>query len=252
METATPLIQTSELVLWGETDREKLPALTIEIAGTGTTCLLGEDSTILAKYLRTMGGVDDYRSGELKLFGQTFAKVSQHEWRRTRLNIGFVTRTAPLLSVLNGMENVILPALYHKIMARAEAEASAKVILSGLHCTADLSLLPAYLTPLERTQLAIARAAIMSPPVLLLEEPYHELEVNEHNTINAFLADWAKKQALVVATRNLHFVKQQADKIIFAGGNKILYFDTWQTLCDSDNEDVIHYLKQYQDNYAIW
>jgi ABC-type polar amino acid transport system ATPase subunit len=136
-------------------------------------------------------------------------------------------------------------------MARNEAEAVARMLLSRLDCHADLNLLPAYLTPLERTQLAIARAAIMEPAVLFLEEPYHELEHNEHNIINAFLKEWANNRALVISTRNLHFVKQQADQIIFAAAKKILYFDSWEAFNASEEMSVRVYLQQYRENYSI-
>lgn len=247
-----PIIRAIELVPWDEKSSSALPPLNCEIRATGTACLLGDNSRQLAYYLRSLGGVDDIRSGELYLFGERFENVSPRHWQQMRLNIGFVSRTSPLLSVLSGIENVVLPALYHKKMSRAEAQATARALLTGLQCDADLSLLPAYLTPLERTQLAIARSAILQPAVLMLEEPYHQLEVTEHNLINAFLADWAQTHALVISTRNLHFVKQQADRIIFAAENKILYFDSWEAFSSSRDATVVTYLQQYQDNYSIW
>lgn len=246
----TPLIKAQELIPWSGIDTE-LPALTTEICRHGTTCLLGDDSQLLADYLRALAGVDDIHSGSLTLFGKALENLSKQDWRQLRNQVGFVSRSAPLLSVLNGIENVVLPVLYHKIMARNEAETAARMLLARLDCHADLNLLPAYLSPLERTQLAIARAAIMEPAVLFLEEPYHELEHNEHNIINAFLKEWAAGRALVISTRNLHFVKHQADQIVFAAENKILYFDSWGAFNASDEMSVRIYLQQYRENYSI-
>ena len=244
------LIQARQLIPWDGVDKD-LPALDVQIFDRGFTCLLGDDSKLLADYLRALSGVDDSHSGELELFGQQLETLNRHDWLQLRPKVGFVARTAPLLSVLNGIENVVLPALYHKIMTRNEAEAAARILLARLECTADMTLLPAYLTSLERTQLAIARAAILDPSVLFLEEPYHELEVNEHNIINAFLKEWAESRALVISTRNLYFVKQQADRIIFADENKILYFESWEAFSGSDDLDVMEYLHQYRENYSI-
>lgn len=244
------LISAEELVPWDGIDVE-LPALTIDIPSRGTTCLLGDDSQLVADYLRALAGIDDIHDGKLELFGKQLDKLSQQEWRQLRNKVGFVARTAPILSVLNGIENVILPVLYHKIMPRNEAEAEAHILLQQLACHANTELLPAYLSPLERTQLAIARAAIMKPEVLFLEEPYHELEVNEHNIINAFLKEWADERSLVISTRNLRFVKQQADQIVFAAENKILYFETWGAFSGSGDAAVTEYLQQYRENYSI-
>jgi ABC-type polar amino acid transport system ATPase subunit len=236
---------------WDRDESRRLPSLTTEIPNQGITCLVGNHSSILAEYLRALGGVDDLRDGQLYLFGEPFKGITQEQWQHLRLKIGFVARTAPLLSVLNGLENVILPPLYHKRMSREEAEAVAKVLLTDLDCQADLSLLPAYLTPLERTQLAIARSAILEPPVMLLEEPYHELDCNECGSITRFLSEWSGKHSLVISTRNLNFVKSQAARIIFADREKILYFDSWQEFVQSDENLVGEYLQQYRDSYYL-
>jgi polar amino acid transport system ATP-binding protein len=244
-------IKAVNLEPWYLDEGQHLPPLSIEIPNQGTTCLVGNNSTILAEYLRALGGVDDFRAGQLYLFGEPFAGISQEHWQQLRLKLGFVDRTAPILSVLNGLENVILPTLYHKRMSRAEAETAAKGLLIELDCQADLSLLPAYLTPLERTQLAIARSVILEPPVMLLEEPYHELDSNENDRISTFLAEWSQKHSLVISTRNLNFVKNQANRIIFADQEKILYFDSWQEFVQSDETLVSKYLQQYRDSYYL-
>lgn len=244
-------IKAVELEPWHKDESIQLPPLSIEIPSQGTTCLIGNSSTTLTEYLRALGGVDDLRNGQLYLFGDPLAGISQEQWQQLRLKIGFVSRTAPLLSVLNGLENVILPTLYHKRMSRAEAEAAAKGLLLELSCQADLSLLPAYLTPLERTQLAIARGIILEPPVMLLEEPYHELNSSERGSITSFLSAWSKEHSLVVSTSNLNFAKKQADRIIFADKEKILYFDSWQGFVQSDETLVKNYLQQYRDSYYL-
>jgi polar amino acid transport system ATP-binding protein len=240
-----------ELVPWKGDEDKPLPPLNTAIGTCGITCLVGDDSQALAAYLRALGGVDSPRSGELHLFDVPFVGCSQQHWQQLRLKLGFVTRTAPILSVLNGLENTVLPALYHKRMSRPEAESAARTLLQELRCEADLSLLPAYLTPLERTQLAIARAAILAPPVLLLEEPFHDLDIDEHDCINPYLGQWAKTHALVVSTRNLNFVKRYADRILFAGEDRILYFDAWQAFDDCPEGSVRDYLQHYRNSYDI-
>lgn len=245
------LIETDALVPWYEAQESPLAPLSVQISATGTSCLIGEESDIQAAYLRALGGVDSSRSGELLLFGEAFNGASQQKWQQLRLKLGFVTRTAPLLSVLSGLENTVLPAIYHKLMSRPEAEATARVLLQEIGCQADLSLLPAFYSPLERTQLAIVRAAIIDPQVLLLEEPYHELDIDEYDSISPFLKSWAETHSLVVTTRNLHFVMQQADRIIFAGEDELLYFDGWEDFYHSSHEKVRRYLSNYRDCHSI-
>lgn len=236
---------------WVDEPAAALPPLDLELASTGITCLIGDDNQRLERYLRALGGVDDLSGGQLYLFDHPFRGMSLQQWRQLRLKLGFVTRTAPLLSVLNGLQNVILPVLYHKMMSRDEAQSVARRYLEMLRCDADLTLLPAYMSPLERTQLAIARAALLDPAVLLLEEPYHELEIDEHEQINAFLVEWAKAHALVISTQNLRFVKRHADRIVFAGEDKVLYFESWNSFMESTDKRVRSYLEHYRRSYYL-
>ncbi|MCW9088039.1 MAG: ATP-binding cassette domain-containing protein [Gammaproteobacteria bacterium] len=249
---ATPLpIRANAVVPRDEVRGEKLPAFSIELNTSGTTCLLGSDHATLTAYLRTMAGIDAICGGELLLFGESLQRIGQLQWQQLRRQLGYVAHNAPLLSVLNGMENLVLPALYHKTMNRRDAEEAARQLLAALHCQADLNVLPAYLTPLERTQLAIARAAILDPAVLFLDEPYHELDVHEHADLNDFLRLWTQEHALVISTANLRFARQQADRIIFAGAQKILYFDSWEAFVRSGDSAVTDHLQRYRDTYHL-
>jgi len=245
------LIEAIALEPWHEEEECRLTGLDCHISDSGTTCIIGNRSAVLSAYLRVLGGVDSPRSGELRLFEQPLHELDRAAWRKLRQRIGFVTRRAPLLSVLNGLENVLLPAIYHRRFERDEAEQRARQLINQLHCHANLKTLPAYLSPQERMQLAIARAAILEPPIMFLEEPFHELEIVEHEEINGFLHDWGEQRSLVMSTHNLQFVRQYATKIIFAGTRRIHYFESWRALYESEVEEVHSYLCHYQQNYAL-
>jgi len=251
VDTDTALIKAVALEPWSESEAVRLTPLDFAISDRGTTCIIGNHSVMLSAYLRVLGGVDSPRSGELILFGRSLRELDRTAWRTMRQRIGFVTRRAPLLSVLNGLENVLLPALYHKRFDRFEAEARAHELIAKLHCHANLKALPAYLSPLERAQLAMARAAIMEPPVMFLEEPFHELDIEDHEEINEFLRGWGLAHSLVMSTRNLHFVRHHASKIIFAGHRGIHYFESWQELNACEAEEPQAYLRHYRQIYEL-
>jgi energy-coupling factor transporter ATP-binding protein EcfA2 len=100
-------------------------------------------------------------------------------------------------------------------------------------------------------QLAIARTVILDPVVLFLEEPYHELDVRDHERINEFLLDWAQQRTLVMSTRNLHFVRNHATRIVFPGSHSIYYFDSWHQLTESNAEEVEEYLHHYRELHEL-
>ena len=232
-------------------DGTPLPPLDCEIPATGITCMIGQDSRKLDAYLRGLCGAEVSAQGELQLFDELAETIPSEQWPMLRMRLAYLSRTAPLLSVLSAMENVILPALYHQRYDRDAAEQIAVDLLADLQCECDLSLLPAFLTPLQRTQLAIARMAILDPDALFLDEPYHELELSERTLIDHFLEQWGQQHALIIGTRSLRFVRAYADRIIFAGNNSLYHFASWQDLCQSDHGEVQNYLQQYHHNYDL-
>jgi putative ABC transport system ATP-binding protein len=227
----TTVIEARELIPSGE----NLP-MSLQLLRSDTLCLIGPDSQRLSHYLRTLAGVEPPHSGELILFGRKLQSLDKKSWREQRQHIGYVSRTAPLLSVLRGLDNVMLPALYHKRMSRTEAREKA------LELIADLS-------QQQRVQLAIARATILSPAVLCLEEPFYSLSLAEQQPIFHYLMKRKGTIALVVATHNLRLVREAADQILFIGTEQLHHFDDWQQLVGCKSEEVRNYLQPYQQQY---
>ena len=225
----------------------ELPALNLSLGPRGATCLLGQSEPYLDCYLRALGGIIPLRSGELRLFGKSSALINGKERTMLRIKLSYISRGGRLVSVLNGMDNIILPALYHKLYSPSEAIQKARALLTELQFIGDTQALPAFNTPLQNTQLAIARAMILEPLVLLLNHPYYKLEINEQNTINQFLQKWCVSRPLLISTNNQRFVKDRAEWIVFLGEQNIYHFSSWSDLCQNNSEEVLHYLKHFHD-----
>ncbi len=225
----------------------ELPELNLKLAPTGATCLIGQSESYLDGYMRALGGINPPRSGELKLFGKSPARISKKERIMLRIKLSYISRGGRLVSVLNGMDNIILPALYHNLYSLDEAIQKARALLTKLHFNGDPQALPACYTPLQHTQLAIARAMILEPLVLLLNHPYYKLEINEQKTINQFLQQWSVSRPLLMSTNNQRFVKDHADRILFFGKKYIYHFTSWSSLCQSETEEILYYLQHFHN-----
>lgn len=244
MERATTmaaLIEARQLLPHGER-----AAMTLTLRRHDNLCLIGPDSTRLCHYLRSLAGVEVPQRGELLLFGRPLASLDRKSWREQRQHIGFVARNAPILSVLRGLDNVMLPALYHKRMSRSEAHDRAMSLIRELGCDADINTLPAYLSPQQRMQLAIARAVILEPRILFVESPFIGLSLMEQQPIYRYLVKWAQNHCLTLATHSLSLVQKLATQILFIGEQEVHHFDGWQALHASTAAEVQTYLAEYQ------
>jgi ABC-type transporter Mla maintaining outer membrane lipid asymmetry ATPase subunit MlaF len=240
----TPLIEARQVIPAGET-----AAFTLCLQRHDALCLIGPDSTRLCAYLRTLAGVEPPQQGELLLFGQCLTTLDKRRWREQRQQLGFVARNAPLLSVLRGLDNVMLPALYHKRLSPSEARARATALLAQTGCSGDIHQLPAYLSQQQRLQLAIARATILDPAVLFIEQPFAGLSLAEQEPIYHYLLDSRDTRAQVLATHNLRLVHELATQILFIGTQQVYHFTSWHALVTCSDTEVMQYLQNYQQQY---
>lgn len=224
-------------------------ALDLAVAPGEVVCLIGLHRQDLIAQLRALGGVDPPAAGRVLLLGRDPARLSPEQWYELRRDVGYVTAGAPLLSVLSGQANLMLPALYHRLGTRPEVEARVARVLADLPLERPqecLQRLPAYMNRLERRLLAIARALVLEPRVLFLEEPLRDLELPEQETLAAYLGLLAAGHglALVLATKNLHFVRHQADRLVFVGPERVAAFTNWPAFVASSEPGIVELLRQ--------
>ena len=126
--------------------------------------------------LHVLGGLDTPSDGEVYIAGQRTDNAS--EGRRAVLRrrlIGFVFQTFNLIGNLTVADNVEIPALVAGVSAR-EARSRREQLLSDLGIADKARSVPAQLSGGERQRVAVARALINSPAVVLADEPTGNLD----------------------------------------------------------------------------
>ena len=221
------------------------PPVSLQLPPQGICCLLGRRAGIREAYLKMLSGLDLPAAGELELLGLSGEKRLAEGRHLLGRQLGYVARQAPLLSVLNGQENAIMPAVYHGA-ARHQALQDLQQLLVELGFSGDLQQLPAYMTPLEKMQLALARAALLQPQLLVLEDPWHSLERPDFALLENCLGQWGQRLSLLVATAHLGFVRQYAEQLVFIGETQSYSFTSWQALVTSGIAEIQDYLESYR------
>ena len=230
-----------------------MPSLNCELHAGCVACIVGP-KLMRSQYLRLLGGVDAPGHGCLELLGKDMAEMDAEQWRVQRQRVGFVTRTAPLLSVLNGFRNVMLPALYHRQGEVAEIEAKARRLTDAIDYGADHDVLPAYMTYMQRQHLAIARALILEPEILFVDDPFNGLELEERNLICGYLQSIGREggRSLVIASNDMAYVRDYASDIIFLARDQVTIFPGWSAFIDSRHSAVQTFLQAVRDAYAVF
>jgi len=195
-------------------------------------------------YLRALAAVDMPAAGNLQLLGRNAQGLDGANWRALRLKVAYVAEGAPLLSVVNGLINVTLPAMYHRLGNAEQARTKALEILGYLDYPGRQDLLPAYLNQHERLLLAIARCLMLSPELMFLDEPFHMTDNACRERESGVYQKLARERGLtlVLATHNLGFVKRRADEIVFVHPEGVWRFAGWKEFAGAGRSQVRDFL----------
>jgi len=123
------------------------------------------------------------------------------------MNIGFVFQNFHLVSYLNALENVMLPAKVCKVPKPKE---KAMALLESVGLGHRLDHLPSQLSGGEKQRVAIARALIHNPKVVLADEPSGNLDDETGNAVMDILFELIKKNntTLILVTHSKEVAKR--------------------------------------------
>ena len=154
--------------------------------------------------LQIIGTLDSPDSGKLTINGVETSKLKEKELAAFRnRNIGFVFQFHQLLPEFTALENVMIPALIGKVKA-CDAEKKAKEMLDFLKLSDRMTHKPAELSGGEKQRVAVARALINHPSVILADEPSGSLDSHNKGELHQLFFELRKEfnQTFVIVTHD--------------------------------------------------
>jgi|KBSMisStandDraft_5_1062788.scaffolds.fasta_scaffold406660_2 putative ABC transport system ATP-binding protein len=192
-----------------------LDAVSLDIEAGRITAIMGPSGCGKSTLLNLVGGLDRPTSGEIVVDGVRVDQLSEAAAARfRRSNVGFVFQFFHLLDDLTVRENVAVAALLAG-RSRQEADAQADEMLEQLGLAGHARVFPATLSGGERQRLAIARAVVNRPAVLLADEPTGALDRHNGEMALALLEDLNRRgQAIVLVTHDERLAHLTAHRIV--------------------------------------
>lgn len=197
----------AELIVKSFGNLEVLKGISLEVQKGEIVCIVGASGagkTTLLQILGTLGKPD---RGKVYIKKKDVFSLGEKELSRFRnKEIGFVFQFHHLLPEFTAFENVCIPG-YIARRKRSEVESRAKELLKILDLKGRLDHKPSQLSGGEKQRVAVARALINDPAVILADEPTGNLDSHNQEELYQLFFSLRKQfgQTFIIVTHDEHF-----------------------------------------------
>ena len=188
--------------------------------------LTGPSGSGKSTLLHIIALLDQPSSGEVFFKKKNFSKSEDSEKDFVRKKgISIIYQQNNLLSDFTALENVIIPLLNNGYESR-EALSKATKVLASVNLSKRLNHFPSELSGGEQQRVAVARALITEPDIILADEPTGSLDRKTANEIfSLFLKLKNKNRAILYATHNRELAKKADYKLNILDGNIVKRYE---------------------------
>ncbi len=215
----TPIVQAKGLHRsYGEL--EVLKGIDLDVSSGSVVSIVGTSGAGKTTLLQVLGTLDLPDRGTLKVRDQEVLKLSSKELAKFRnRHIGFIFQFHHLLPEFTALENVCIPGFIGD-RKREEVEQEAERLLERMKMSDRLKHKPNQLSGGEQQRVAVARALINSPSVVLADEPSGNLDSTTSAELHQLFFDLREEfgQTFIIATHNDEFASMADRKLRIRDG----------------------------------
>ena len=189
-----------------------LDGLDLELAAGELVAVTGRSGSGKSTLLNVVGGLDRPDSGVVEVGGVRLDRAPERELAPLRRDrIGFVFQAFHLLPELTGLENVLLPA---RLNGRGPALRRGRELVTQLGLGDAAERLPTVLSGGEQQRLAIARALVNDPQLVLADEPTGNLDAESGEIVLSLLRAIADEGRAVLLVTHEREATRRADRVL--------------------------------------
>jgi putative ABC transport system ATP-binding protein len=187
--------------------------VSLEIESGEKLLLRGPSGAGKSTLLSLIGTIDSPTSGEININDENLSSIKRKHQFRSK-TIGFIFQFHHLLPNLTSLENVELP-LFTGNMTRQERRDRAMGLLESVGIENKYNKLPGQLSGGERQRIAVARALVNSPPIILADEPTGNLDpANKHRVLECLIECAKQRNATLVLVTHDHDLLNRFNRVI--------------------------------------
>ena len=204
----------SKIYKTGNQEFHALKDISIRFRENEFVSILGQSGSGKTTLLNIIGGLDQYTSGDLLIQGKSTKQFKDRDWDSYRNHtIGFVFQSYNLIGHQTALSNVEI-AMTLSGISKAERKKRAIEALERVGLKDHLYKKPNQMSGGQMQRIAIARALVNNPKVVLADEPTGALDSETSLQIMELLKDIAKERLVIMVTHNPELAQAYSTRIV--------------------------------------
>jgi phospholipid/cholesterol/gamma-HCH transport system ATP-binding protein len=247
--TATPLNQSASIIEirdlgYGINGRPVFAGLDLDIARGRITAVMGPSGTGKTTLLRLITGQVKADSGSITVAGHDMRTVPRKELFVMRRRMGMLFQNGALLTDLSVFENVAFPLREHTDLPERLIRQLVLTKLQAVGLRGAAELMPSELSGGMSRRVALARAIVMDPEILIYDEPFVGLDPISLGVILRLIRRLNDALGItsVVVSHDVHQISTVADAVLLLSGGKVVARGTPQQLQSYPSEIVRQFM----------
>ncbi|MEI7941977.1 MAG: ATP-binding cassette domain-containing protein [Candidatus Riflemargulisbacteria bacterium] len=208
------------------------------------TTIIGQSGCGKSTLLRLILGLEDFESGDIIVDGKSIKTLEEDEKNKLRLNFGMVFQSSALFDSLSVGENVGLVLKEHTIMSDKQIKSKVMNALELVELTDTYNKLPSELSGGMKKRVAIARAIINDPKVILFDEPTTGLDPITSTRIELLinkLTDYIGATSIIV-THQISTILNVSQEIFMFSDGKAIKTEGADKILKSQDKDIYNFV----------
>jgi phospholipid/cholesterol/gamma-HCH transport system ATP-binding protein len=236
-----------EQVEKGFGDRKILDQVSFSVPRGEALCILGRSGTGKSVTLKLMIGLLKADAGKVLVMGEDMSTLEEDGLARVRRKMGYLFQSAALFDSFTLNQNLALPL--HRLAPNKtpeEIERAVEETLGEVGLGRDGNKMPNALSGGMQKRAGLARALVLEPEILLVDEPASGLDRITASEIDDLLirVKTERHTTMVIVTHDIHGARKIADKFAVLDQGRLLAFGTPQELDSRDDKRLQQFIAE--------
>jgi phospholipid/cholesterol/gamma-HCH transport system ATP-binding protein len=217
-----------------------LEDFSLDVEPARTTVLLGPSGSGKSVLLKHVVGLLRPDAGEVWFDDQRVDTMRERDLRAVRLRIGFLFQMAALFDSMSVEDNIAFPLVEHTDLTRAQRRDKVHEALRVVDLAGVERKLPSELSGGQRKRVALARAIVLQPKVVLYDEPTTGLDPIRSGGINDLIVKLKREMSVtgIVVTHDLGSARAVADRVVMLLNGRLAFDGAYDDLARSPDARV--------------